>query len=423
MSGHGAGRPARKLMLYSHDTYGLGHLRRNLRIAAHLLDQRAGLQVVLVSGSPVASRFPLPPGVTLVTLPPVRKVGPESYQPVNPRLDIELVRRTRTAVMNDVVRRLRPDVLLVDHAPAGMHGELRGVFDTVRRHSPSTRLVLGLRDILDDPAEVVRVWGEQDIYRLLEDTYDQVLVYGSQEVFDVGAAYGMSDGLRRRLVYCGYLQPAVAPLPAGPGSEPYLLATAGGGGDGAGVLAGAIGAGRLLGIHTVAVAGPLMDERDFEALAAQATGAVELIRFHPHLPSAMAAASAVVTMGGYNALSEAVVSGRPTVVVPRHRPRLEQAIRARLFAERGLVGVAEPGPGLAERIAGTIAGRGSAPARRPLDLSGLERLSAALLSPPAAPPGHAGPAGGPHRHGDDIEAVVGHLSGTAVAGLTDLLSA
>lgn len=392
-AGARAAARTRKIMLYSHDTYGLGHLRRNLRIATHLLAADDALQIVLTSGSPVAGRFPLPRGLTLVKLPPVRKVGPEQYEAVDARVGIGLVRRARTAIMSDVVRRFRPDVLLVDHSPAGMHGELLGVFDTVRDHAPATRVVLGLRDILDDPAAVVRTWTEQDTYRIIEEAYDEVVVYGSRDVFDVGVGYELPARVRERLRYCGYLEPSGGGEPArsdAPRPEgPYVLATAGGGGDGADVLSGAIEAGRLLGVPVLAVTGPLMDDHDYatvEAAAARA-GSVEVVRFHPRMQAAMAAATAIVTMGGYNSLSEAVAAGVPTVAVPRRHPRLEQTIRARLFAQRGLVRVAEPGPGLASRIAAEL--RGSAASgteRSPLDFGGLDRLARALGSPPPQHP-------------------------------------
>lgn len=381
---------ARKLLLYSHDTYGLGHLRRNLRVARHLLELDSKLQIVLVSGSTVSERFLLPKGLTLIKLPPVRKVGAERYQPLDPQLGIGLIRRARTAIMSDVVRRLRPDVLLVDHSPAGMHGELLGVFDTVRTYCPETRIVLGLRDILDAPDAVVRNFADQDLYRIIADAYDQVLVYGSRDVFDVGTSYQLPEDVRNRLVYCGYLRPA-------PSSEaargetplidsPYLLATAGGGGDGGVVLAGAIEAGRLLGTHTLAVAGPLMGDADYAALEAMAAGvgSLQLVRFHPQLQAAMAGAAAIVTMGGYNSLSEAVATDVSTVVVPRREPRLEQTIRAQLFAQRGLVRVVELGPGLGSRIAAAVrAGRNDR--RVALDFNGLDTLAQTLLSPVTAP--------------------------------------
>lgn len=393
----------RKIMLYSHDTYGLGHLRRNLRIASHLLSADGALQIVLTSGSPVAGRFPLPRGLRLVRLPAVRKVGAERYEALDARVGIGLVRRARTAVMSDVVRRFRPDVFLVDHSPAGMRGELLGVFDAVRRHAPGTRVVLGLRDILDEPATVVRTWTEQDMYRVIEEAYDHVVVYGSRDVFDVGAGYDLPAQVQERLLYCGYLRPGDGGVPARGDAPragaPYLLATAGGGGDGADVLSGAIGAGRLLGLPVLAVTGPLMDEPDYAAVEASAAraGSVELVRFHPRLHAAMAGAAAIVTMGGYNSMSEAVAAGVPTVVVPRRHPRREQTIRARLFAQRGLVRVAEAGPGLAPRIAEALRRSAtSGPRPAPLDFGGLDRLRHALLSPPPRGrrlPGHR-PRGG-----------------------------
>jgi predicted glycosyltransferase len=383
---HRPARRARKLMLYSHDTYGLGHLRRNLRIVDHLLRAADGLQVVLATGSPVANCFPAPRGLVVVKLPAVRKVGAEQYQPLDSRVGIGLVRRTRTAIMADLARRFRPDVLLVDHSPAGMNGELLGVFDAVRMHSPGTRVVLGLRDILDDPAVVAQAWAEQGIYRILEDVYDEIMVYGCQDLFDVGESYRMPERVRDRLVYCGYLEPATAAPAAGAAPrprEPFLLATAGGGGDGVAALTGAIEAGKALGLRTLAVTGPLIADHDRETLAAVAAraGDVELIRFHPHLQSAMAMATVVVTMGGYNTMCEAVSVEVPTVVVPRRHPRLEQEIRARLFAERGLVRVVEPGPGLGPRIARAVAA-GPLLRRSPLDFGGLDRLTGVLLSGP-----------------------------------------
>ncbi len=397
-AGAAAGGPhTRKVMLYSHDTYGLGHLRRNLRIAGELLGSFPGLQVVLVSGSPVAERFPTPPGLTIVKLPSVRKVGAEQYRPLNDGLAISLVRRTRTAIMVDVAKRFRPDVLLVDHSPAGMNGELLGVFSALEDHSPSTRIVLGLRDILDEPGAVVRAWTDQGIYSLLGDVYDQIVVYGSSELFDVGVEYRLPEPLAARLFYAGYIAPGAAPdapsAPVGdaPGAdapEPYLLATAGGGGDGVAVLAAAMDAGASLRLATKVVAGPLIDDEAFAGLLARAerTPGVELVKFHPHLQQAMAGAAAVITMGGYNSLCEAISVGVPTVVVPRSQPRLEQTIRARLFAHRGLVSMVQAGPDLGERVARTVgAAIGRAPSGRSIDMNGLERLARLLITGEAAP--------------------------------------
>lgn len=376
----------RKILLYSHDTYGLGHLRRNLAVAFQLLVGHPGRQVVLVSGSSVSDYFTMPAGLTLVKLPPVIKIGAEQYRPTDHRLSVGLVRRIRTAVIADVARRFRPDVFLVDHSPAGMNGELLPVLAELARQSPGTRVALGLRDILDEPESVRANWTEHGIYELLEGVYDELYVYGSRDVFDLGASYGLSQPVRDRLLYCGYLDkpqsPTTADIPVPVISGPYLLATAGGGADGTQVLAAAMHAAAVQGMQSLIVTGPLMNGADrvqLEQHGMRIRGAM-VVPFHPQLRAAMTQASVVVTMGGYNSLCEAVAAGSRTLVIPRVAPRREQAIRAELFAQRGLLDVVLPGPDLTQRLAATVAASLSAtpaPARG-LDLNGLQRLSQAL---------------------------------------------
>jgi len=50
----------------------------------------------------------------------------------------------------------------------------------------------------------------------------------------------------------------------------------------------------------------------------------------------MAAADAIVSMGGYNSICEALAVPRPLVIVPRATHKIEQQIRAETLAARGL---------------------------------------------------------------------------------------
>ena len=389
-------RRLRRIMLYAHDTYGLGHLRRNLAIAGHLLRTTDQLQIVLVSGSPVAARFPLPRGLSLVSLPPVVKVAPEEYASRDRQVSFGIVSRARAAIIADIARRFQPDALLVDHAPQGMKGELLPTFDVLRRHVPETRIVLGLRDVLDDPATVRATWSAQGVFDTLEDVYDRILVYGSRELLDVGVAYGIPARLRSRIDYCGYVAPGpeVHPpdeagtevsLPSGR----YVLGTAGGGEDGVPVLRATLRAAAALGVECLLVTGPLMPASVREELAAEAatTGRARVVEFVADLQGVMQRAAAIVTMGGYNTLCEAVVTGVPTVVVPRTWPRQEQAIRASLFADRGLVRVVDPGNDLAERLLAPLGAAlkdGTRSVTR-IDLEGARRVRSALVDEVARP--------------------------------------
>ena len=372
----------RRVLLYAHDTYGLGHLRRNLAIASHLLTKRPGLQVVLMTGSPVAGHFAIPERLTLVQLPPVVKVGVEEYRSHDDRWDIDLVRRTRSAIMVDTALRFRPNVLLVDHAPIGMKGELVPVYGALKTHSPNTRIVLGLRDVLDDPDTVRQLWHTQHAYDALEDVFDRILVYGNEDLFDVVSSYDLSSSVAAKLTYCGYVSRRLG-TDATPPREDFVLGTAGGGGDGVEALSATLSACAALEVACRIVTGPLMSATDRARLIREASvdPRATVTEFLPDAHAAMARARAAVTMGGYNSLCELVASATPTVVVPRIYPRREQAIRAEFFAARGAVAVVSPGADLARRIYEALRraidhGPRSGPA--PIDLGGLDEIERAL---------------------------------------------
>lgn len=377
-------RSLQRVLLYSHDTYGLGHLRRNLSIARELLGMANPPRVVLASGSPVIGRVRLPAGLATVMLPPVTKTPQGEYRSLDRSLGISLVRRARSAVLLDVVSRWKPDVMLVDHAPHGMKGELLPVFDHIKRTRSATLLALGLRDILDEPSRVIDTWTADGVYATIEDVYDSVMVYGERDMFDLAERYGLSREIADRIEYCGYVttpMPDAVDLPDEVSDgRPFVLAMIGGGGDGVEVLIDTALAAAAAGTACIMCTGPLMADADRQRLA-DATGHLKDVFSVEHLPepAALAAkAAAVVSRGGYNSLCELIAIAAPTIVVPRSAPRLEQLIRARAFAERGLLEVVEDSSELGVALPRLMADAPKANGAPRLDLGGAQRTVAHL---------------------------------------------
>ncbi|MHB1510081.1 MAG: glycosyltransferase family protein [Acidimicrobiales bacterium] len=372
-----------RVLLYSHDTYGLGHLRRNLAIARRLLDSSGSTRVVLASGSPVLDRVARPPGLVCVQLPPVVKTGVDEYRSSDRSLSLSLVSRARSAVLSDIVARWQPDALLVDHAPQGMKGELLPVFDTVRLRSPETKVVLGLRDILDDPARVQATWKAEGTYEILESVYDGVVVYGDRDVFDLAPAYDIPEPLASCIEYCGYVTANRPQAPVRPaeltGDGRYLLGTVGGGGDGVEVLVATAHSAAARGLQSVLCTGPLMPATDRQILAEATKGiaGIAVVEHVADLAAVALGADCVVTRGGYNSLCELINLAVPTVVVPRMWPRREQLLRARAFAARGLVHVVEaPQEALIPAVTKAVSKAIGTPAgvRDELDCNGAQRV-------------------------------------------------
>jgi predicted glycosyltransferase len=386
------------ILLYSHDTYGLGHFRRNSAIAHAIRRKDPAARLVMLTGSARAGDWCLPSRVELARMPSVVKVGADDYRPAGSR-SMSAVRAERESVILTTLLSVRPDVFLVDHAPLGMKGELERSLEVVRDLLPRTRVVLGLRDILDEPDAVRRSWTEQRVYSVLESFYSEILVYGCRELFDVTRLYGFPQAVRRRTTFTGYVakddsqEPAPVTAIHWPRArsvrERRVLVMGGGGGDAADLLRTFIGAwpriakmGREKGLL---VTGPLMPEADraeLEQLAARA--GLDLIRSSTSMLSLIGAADVVVSMGGYNSVVESLSARRPLVIYPRTSPRKEQLIRAQMLERLGLASVVLPGPAASDELGHAVLRALDAPspaieAWRRIDLSGGERVAQLLV--------------------------------------------
>ena len=400
----GAAAALLTVFLYSHDTFGLGHLRRNLAIATRLLRRPDRFCVHLITGSPVIGKWRLPHGLHVQSLPPVVKTGVERYAAREPGRVFGLVKGYREALILKLVLCHRPDIFLVDHAPAGMNGELLSTLALIRHEFPEIRTMLGLRDILDSPEIVQAIWRAQDIHALIEQAYDDVLVYGTQSLFDVVQNYALPETIARRVRYCGHVVAApetecmpservgwqVCWSPSRVQGRPVVLVTAGGGGDGHFLMDAYLRSLDLLQSavpYSVIVMGPLMEEAEKSALRALAAkrSEVELVDHTVNLVPSVQGADLIVAMAGYNTSAEILANRKRAILVPRAAPRAEQRLRASLLAGLGVVRCIEPGPDLAQRLAAALpsAIAGPAPAEalwERLVLNGADRVSEYLMT-------------------------------------------
>lgn len=380
-----------RIALYGHDTFGLGHLRRNLTLAHRLARDFPTAHLLALTGSPQAHSLPLPPRFDFVKIPSATKDAAGAYR--SRALDLSLPELTdmRSRLIGETLTSYRPDLVLIDHAPSGMAGELIAPLERLRAEHPAVRLVLGLRDIIDEPARVRADWAKADLLSWMDRTYDRVFIYGVPGLGPSPDEYGLSPRLNGRVRYTGYVlwaEPGASRVQVrarlGIASEdPMVVATVGGGGDGDAVLSSLLTSfdgGGHRGTRLVVVTGPLMAGPAARALRQQAASNpdVIMIEFDPDLPALVAAADCVVSMGGYNSMTEFLAAGTPAVVVPRVEPRLEQWIRATAMADRGLCTLVHPADASPRRLAEAVATALAAERRSiplPFAVDGAARVS------------------------------------------------
>jgi predicted glycosyltransferase len=355
---------APRFLLYCHDSIGLGHVRRAHVLGQALQARWPAMVQLLVIGLYESPLFAWPAGTDYVKLPSIRYVGrgrgPDPWTSYLPSLSLAETRAMRRDILLTVARHFRPDVFLVGHLPAGQGGELLPTLGYLRASCPHTRLILGMRDIMDEAGRLREMWTRDGAYAVLDQLYDLILVYGQREIYDLAEQAALPAPTAAKLRYVGYLrrQPG-PPSPAqlrrelNLGAGPIALVAVGGGVDGFDLLQAALeaadlGAGTPRDLHWVLVSGPLMPAVDRERLksAVRPGTRVRVLDSVDDLTGYIAAADVVVSRAGYNSVCEILSFDRPAVLVPRVRfgveENLEQLIRAEAFSRRGLVRMLHP---------------------------------------------------------------------------------
>jgi predicted glycosyltransferase len=382
----------KKIVVYSHDGYGLGNVRRMLEISDHLVARDPEVGVLLISGSSMVHAFRLGPRIDYVKLPCIGRNETGDTVVKTLRISSCDTIRLRSDIITSAVTAFEPDLMLVDKKPFGLYDELGRALTVMHRQGRRPAMALLLRDILDARAHTIREWTEHRYHEAIRVFYDRVLIVGTPEVFDASREYAFPPSTAAKVRYCGYIRRHAPARDArtvraelGIGDEPMVLVTAGGGADGFAMMRACLAglAGRTSGpaLRTLVISGPEMPapERDELARLAGRCHGVTLRTFTDDMVGCMNAADVVVSMGGYNTICELLTLGKSAVIVPRAHPVQEQWIRAERMQAMGLLRAIHPDVltphMLVQAVDEALAardGRGRAIARFPMDgLAGI----------------------------------------------------
>ena len=335
--------------MYSHDTYGLGHIRRTMAIASHLRDNNTN--ILILTGSPIAGRFSMPSQVDFVRIPGMIKKTNDEYQSLSIKIDDEQALSIRTNIILATAKTFKPDLFIVDKEPLGLKREVQPTLEWIKESLPATRNILGLRDILDEPSVIIEDWQARNIYHYLTQLYSEIWIYGDKEIYDPVSLYQIPAAIHDRVVFTGYIPRTKKHSGVRKrarrrfrlmDSAIFVRVTTGGGGDGFDVVD------RFIAMHdyfptslpfkSVIITGPFMPKRDREKLKKRAkVYGIKTLPFHPRLEEVIKAADLVISMGGYNTICEILTQQTPALIIPRETPRKEQLIRAQRLKEQGLI--------------------------------------------------------------------------------------
>ncbi|KJH72472.1 glycosyltransferase family protein [Aliterella atlantica] len=383
-----------RLLVYSHDAFGLGNIRRMLAICEHLISAIPELSILLLSGSPMLQGFRLPKGLDYIKLPCLNRGATGEVAAKYLGMDVEKIVEMRSELILSAAVIFQPDIFLVDKKPYGLKNELQGTLNYLQTKLPETKLVLLLRDILDCPEKTIADWQKNDFYKAIDKFYHQVQIVGVPEVFDPVREYKFPSTIANKVRYCGYLhrQPGqksrthIRKELQVTQKERLVLVTPGGGEDGYELVNTYLSAIALLPekyrIKSLVICGPEMPlaQKKLVERAAKNNPQIHIGEFTDDLMSYINAADMVVSMAGYNTICEILSAEKLAVIIPRSRPSKEQSIRAEKMAGLGLFAAVAPDNINPETLMNVLLERfKQQPPKFNLDMNGLERVQDNLL--------------------------------------------
>ena len=337
------------ILMYSHDTYGLGHIRRTMAIASQL--RSPNVNILILTGSPIAGRFVFPDQIDFVRIPGMIKKTNEEYLPQSIKINATHALEIRKNIITATAKTFQPHMFIVDKEPLGLKKEILPTLQWLRRCRPNTRTVLGLRDVMDDRETTRSDWRKKGVYDLLENLYNEIWVYGNRHLYDPIEEYAIPDTVSRKMIFTGYLSRKVPSHSAVQktrreqglaGDEKLVVVTTGGGGDGFEVMDAYLemleNLPKPLPFKNVLITGPFMPKSERKKLFKRAKKLkARTFHFYRNMEKLLAAADVVVSMGGYNTICELLSFGTASVIIPRQTPRKEQLIRAEMLHRQGLI--------------------------------------------------------------------------------------
>ena len=322
-----------KVLIVVTHLLGTGHLSRALTLGRAFAG--AGHCVTIASGGMPAPQLNHS-GVTLLQLPALRSDGTNFTRLLDAdgqEAGTAMINARRAALINALG--LAPDILITELFPFGrrmLSEEFLLLLEAASALPRRPVILSSIRDILAPPSKPSKVSRADEI---IARFYDAVLVHCDPRGTPLEQSWPVSDSLREKLRYTGY----VAPPPSGPhpdrAGKGEVLVSAGGGAVGTNLFKTAIDAARLMPARRwrLLVGGGDAPDR-IEALKAQNPPAGTTIEpARPDFRQMLYHAAASVSMCGYNTALDLLQAGTSAVLVPFDAGQeVEQGLRAQSLA-------------------------------------------------------------------------------------------
>jgi len=326
-----------RVMFYVQHLKGIGHIVRASLISRALHDQ--GMDVTIVMGGDPVEGFPAP-GPKCITLPPLR-AGELSFNDLTGAggmLADEAYLSNRRDKLLAAFHAIKPDILITEAFPFGrrqMHFELLPLLAAATSAEKPPLIACSVRDILEVKKKIKRA---QETVKILNGSYDLVMVHGDPVFARLGETFPLADQIRPKISYTGLVVGNVPPL-CGPAYD--VVISSGGGATGENLMNVArktYGISGLKDLKWCFLTGANLPTKTCAALERECCPDIKIERYRSDFRALLANARLSVSRAGYNTTCDLLQAGCPSVLVPYASG--EETEQTRRAAKLGTLGFA-----------------------------------------------------------------------------------
>ncbi len=337
-----------RILIYSHDTFGLGRLRQCVTVANSLVGQFKGISILIISGSQVPSGMGLRARVDFVKIPSIIKLYDGQYTSMSEHIDMRDTLAIRRTIVRNTAESFDPDVFIVDYEPFGLTTEIQETVEFLKSRKCS--LVFALPDIIDATAEQRAEWQRDKVLETIAELYDSIWVYGTKDVVEPFKELDPPEGFMNHVTYTGYLKRNI-PRPSGiaehPFTNPYILVTANDSDPGCALADWVLTAyehDATLPHPALLVLGPLTPTTDKKVIRGRAARFenVHIIEFDERIAGLMSGAVGVVAAPEYDTFCQVLSFDKRAIFVPQCAAGSTQRTRAERAADLNLASMLTP---------------------------------------------------------------------------------
>lgn len=383
------GGQIRKILMYAHDTFGLGHANRIICIANYLANDSRN-KILIITGSSGLVLFKIHKTVDVIKIPSLygdlnaqNRMGYTSLLGSKCNHEIFELRRE---MITKAVTIFRPDIFFVDHNPLGANKELLEILQYLKARRKNVRLYLGQRDIYYEKSRYKKIFSKNNWGYVLHNLYDKIFIYGQKNIFDYLKYYGLPPKICQKAHYLGYIVNSMEVQRKILSKNKIVTVLGGGGKDGRKLIDLCLKIYPVIqreGLDMLINLGPLMSEEDSQLIKKRASKYKDIILkdYIYNTKQYIYSSDLVISMGGYNTLCEILATNTPALIFPRCTNDREQLLRAQIMHRNGLVDFINPKKYTEENFLGKIfhllkMDRGElANRRKKIEFNGLENLA------------------------------------------------